>query len=78
MYMPDTSFTFHGDAHGTVSWLDHAASCSSMYEIISEMDVLHNHLTAEHFPLSLCIEIGAKDEYPNCLVDDEKLIKFHK
>ena len=64
VYMPDTSFTFHSDAHDTVSWLDHAVSSFSMHEIISEMDVLHNYLTSDHFPLSMCIQIGAKDECP--------------
>ena len=78
MCIPDTSFTFHSDAHDTVSWLDHAVSSFSMHEIISEMDVLHNHLNSDHFPLSRCIQIGAKDECPTGLVDDEKLIKFHK
>ena len=78
VYMPDTSFTFHSDAHDTVSWLDHAVSSFFMHEIISEMDVLHNYLTSDHYPLSMCIQIGAKDECPTGLVDDEKLIKFHK
>ena len=53
-------------------------SSFSMHEIISEMDVLHNYLTSDHFPLSMCIQIGAKDECPTGLDDDEKLIKFHK
>ena len=29
VYMPDTSFTFHSDAHDTISWLDHAVSSFS-------------------------------------------------
>ena len=37
VYMPDTSFTFHSDAHDTVSWLDHAVRSFSMHEIISEI-----------------------------------------
>ena len=55
VYMPDTSFTFHSGAHDTVSWLDHAVSSFSMHEFISEIDVLHNYLTSDHFPLSMCI-----------------------
>ena len=78
VYMPDTSFTFHSDAHDTVSWLDHAVSSFSMCEIISEMNALQNYLTSDHFPLSRCIQIGAKDECPTGLVDYEKLIKSHK
>ena len=78
VYAPDTTFTFHSDAHDTVYWLYNAVSSFSIHEIISEMDVLHNYLTSDHFPRSMCIQIGAKDEYPTGLVDDEKLIKFHK
>ena len=58
--MPDTSFTFRNDAHDTVSWLDYDVSSFPMDEIISEMDVLHNYLTSDHFPLSVCMQIGAR------------------
>ena len=41
------------------------------------MDAFHNYLTSDHFPLLMCIQIGANDECPTGLVDDE-LIKFLK
>ena len=78
VYMPDTSFTFHNDAHDTMSWLDHVVSSFSMHEPISEIDVLHNYLTSDNFPVPMCVRIGAKEKHQNGSVDDDKLIKFHK
>ena len=58
--------------------LDHAVNIFSMHEIISEMDVLHNHLTSDTLSIYMCIQIRAKDECPNGLADDNMPIKFHK
>ena len=48
-----------------------------MHELISEMDVLHNYLTSDHFYVSMCVRIWAKEKHQKGSVDDDKL-KFHK
>ena len=55
--LPRQTFTFHSDAHDSVSWLDHALCSMSMYQIIDQMSVLYQYLTSDHFPLSLCLRV---------------------
>ena len=76
--MTDTSFMFHSDAHDTVSRLDHVVSSFSMHELISQMGVLYNYLTFDHFHMSMCVTIGVEEKHQNGSVDGDKHIKFHK
>ena len=55
--LPGQTFTFHSDAHDTVSWLDHALCSMSMYQTIDHMSVLYQYLTSDHFPLSLYLNV---------------------
>ena len=55
--LPGQTFTFHSDAHDTLSWLDHALCSVSMYQLIDHMSVLYQYLTSDHFPLSLYLNV---------------------
>ena len=55
--LPGQNFTFHSDAHDTMSWIDHALWSMSVYQIIDNMGVLYQYLTSDHFPLSLCLNV---------------------
>ena len=55
--LPGQTFTFHSDAHDTVSWLDHALCSMSMYQIIDHLSVLYQYLTSDDLPLSLYLNV---------------------
>ena len=76
--MPDTRFVFYIDDYGTVSWIDHEVNSFYIHELLSEMDALHNDLTANYFPESICVQIGANEKHPIGEVNEGKLITFHK
>ena len=72
---PD-SFAFYSAAHGTVSWLDHA---TSVHSAISNMDVLYDLLTSDHFPLGMNIEVDglSKIGSPESIQGLRKLCKVN-
>ena len=55
--LPGHNFTFHSDAHDSMSWIDHALWSMSVYQIIDNMGVLYQYLTSDHFPLTLCLNV---------------------
>ena len=55
-YLPENSFTFHSDAHDSVSWLDHVICSAAMFTKISSIAVLYNFLTSDHFVLSIKLD----------------------
>lgn len=52
-YMPQESFTYVSDAHGSTTWLDHCLSSSSLHKSINSIEVLHQFISSDHKPLSV-------------------------
>ena len=50
--LPDNSFTYLTDCHGTTSWIDHCLCSFSLHHIITQMEVMHNVITSDHRPLA--------------------------
>ena len=53
--LPQDSFTFVSQAHGTTSWLDHCITTTSGQSITSNISIIDDIVCSDHFPL--CIEI---------------------
>ena len=63
------TFTFHSDAHDTVSWLDHTICSTVMFNKITSMNVLYSYLTSDHFVLSVTLD-NVINEIPPDLCND--------
>ena len=68
-HLPENTFTFHSDAHDTVSWSDHAICSTTMFNKITSMNVLYNYLTSDHFVLSVTLD-NIINEIPPDLSND--------
>jgi len=51
--LPNDTFTYFSDAHGTTSWLDHCVCSETMHNNIIDMKVDHGFLSSDHFPLQV-------------------------
>ena len=51
--LPDNSFTYLSDCHGTTSWIYHCLCSFLLHHIITQMKVLHDVMTSDHRPLLL-------------------------
>ena len=68
-HLPENTFTFHSDAHDTVSRLDHAICSTAMFNKITSMNVLYSYLTSDHFVLSVELD-NVINEIPPDLCND--------
>lgn len=57
--LPAGTYTFVSDAHGSVSWLDHALFSDGFKAACSDVHVHHEFLTSDHKPLALTLELGS-------------------
>ena len=53
----DDHFTYISEAHGSTAWLDHILSTHAVHTAISDVRILHDYLSSDHFPLCVDIEI---------------------
>ena len=53
--LPEDTYTFLSDAHGTKSWLDHVCVSDNILRSVQEMKVSAGDATSNHFPLSFSI-----------------------
>lgn len=51
--LPNGTFTYVSEAHGSCSWIDHCVSSSATHKSINKIEVLHNFITSDHRPLSV-------------------------
>ena len=52
LMLPNDTYTYVSEAHGTTSWLDHCISSSDGYDIICNMNVWHEYCQNDHIPLA--------------------------
>ena len=55
-HFPENTFTFHSDAHNTVSWLDDVICSTAMLNNINSMNVLYSYLTSDQCVLSVKLD----------------------
>ena len=62
-----------------MSWLDHAIGSTSVHSAISNMDVLYDLLSSDHFPLGMTIEVDglSKTGSPESMQSLRKLCKVN-
>ena len=51
-------FTFFSDSHATTSWIDHCVSTIQGHNSISDVNILYDFHTSDHFPLCVCINVN--------------------
>ena len=55
IFLPQDTFTYVSDCHGSTSWIDHCLSSSSFHQAITEMDILQDFFTSDHRPLAFTL-----------------------
>ena len=54
--LPNDTFTYVSDSHGSTSWIDHCLSSAAFHQAIRCMSVLHDIITSDHRPLAFTID----------------------
>ena len=58
------AFTFHSEAHGSISWRDHCTSSVQVHNCIASIKVNYDVLSSDHFPLSVSVKVdGIRAEH---------------
>ena len=70
LLLPNDTFTYVSDSHGSTSWIDHCLSSDAFHQAIRCMSVLHDIITSDHRPLAFTIDC------PNLPVFEETGIKL--
>ena len=55
--LPDNSYTFLSEAHGTTSWLDHICVSANIAEDVLDSNILYGGSTSGHFPIGLSLTL---------------------
>ena len=69
--LPKKSFTYVSDAYNTCNWIDHCVSSCAAHTSISKIEVLHNFITFDHYPLYITFnfkfftQIAVNEPIPN-------------
>ena len=54
-FLPQDTFTYFSDAHGSTSWIDHCLTSESVHQAVESMQVLHDYISFDHSPLVVII-----------------------
>jgi hypothetical protein len=55
--LPEETYTFHSEAHGSKSWLDHIICTNSAHSLVCDVNVCYNYVTSDHVPLCFNINL---------------------
>ena len=50
-FLPQDTFTYFSEAHGSTSWIDHCLTSESIHQAVESMQVLHDYVSSDHSPL---------------------------
>ena len=65
--LPEDTFTYISDAHGTLSWIDHVLMSASVHVCCRDMSVLYDHIISDHRPISFRVDLG---DLPRLVAED--------
>ena len=54
-FLPQDTFTYFSEAHGSTSWIDHCLTSESVHQAVESMQVLHDYISSDHSPLVVII-----------------------
>ena len=68
LFLPDDTFTYVSDAHGSTSWVDHCVSTHGAHNCINSISVLYDIISSDHLPLSINCDY---EILPICICSDK-------
>ena len=58
-FLPNDSYTFFSDAHGSTSWIDHLICTNCSHNLIEGMQIMYNYVSSDHHPIMALLDINS-------------------
>ena len=62
-WLPNSTFTYISEAHGSVSWLDHCLTSTNVNKSICKVSILYDLVSSDHKPMAVYLKINSLPTY---------------